>query len=295
MALVVDAHHHFWRLSEQDQPWRTPAHEAIAADYGPGDLAEELARCGIDATVLIESVDTAAENDRLLEYARATPFVAGVVAWLPLTDPARARSELGRIRDPSVRGVRCLVGSAPLERLEKADAIALFRALADEGLAWDIVPVTAAQTQSVVRIARAVPSLRVVVDHLARPPVDSGGWQPWAEHVRQLADCPNVVLKVSIGLDVLASWPAWAAGELTRYVDWVAQCFGPGRLMLASNWPVVLLRSGYGQAWADLVESVRLAGIDGDELDEVLGGTARRRYRLSLDTALAGKAQKPTP
>ena len=291
MGPVVDAHHHFWRLSEQEQPWRTQAHEGIAADYGPGELAEELARSGVDATVLIESVDTAAENDRLREYARATPFVAGVVGWLPLADPARARAELSRIRDSSLRGVRCLVGSAPLDRLEEADAIALFRALADEGLAWDIVPVTAAQAQSVVRIARAVPSLRVVVDHLARPPVDGGGWRPWSDHVRRLADCPNVALKVSVGLDVLGSWPAWRGRELRPYVDWAARCFGPRRLMLASNWPVVLLRSDYGQAWADLVESVRLAGIDGNELNEVLGGTATRWYGLSLDVTRPGSAE----
>ena len=278
--LVVDAHHHFWRLEEQEQRWRTPEHEAIAADYLPADLEGELRRSGVDATVLVEAVDTAAENDRLRDHARSVSFVAGLVGWLPLGDPAEAQRELDRSRSGDLRGVRCLVGREPLDRLEQPEAISLFRALADEGLAWDVVAVTTDQTRSVAGIARAVPSLRIVVDHLARPPLDTAGWQPWADHIRRLADCPNVALKLSIGVDALTSWRAWEATELAPYVAFAVECFGPSRLMLASNWPVVLLRRTYERAWGDLVESVKLAGIGGAQLDEVLGGTAMRWYEL---------------
>ena len=280
--LVVDTHHHFWRLDEQEQRWRGPEHEAIAADYLPADLEGELRRSGVDATVLVEAVDTAEENDRLREHARSVPFVAGLVGWLPLAEPEEARHELARSRGPELRGVRCLVGREPLDRLEQPEAISLFRALADEGIAWDVVVVTTAQTRSVDRIARAVPALRIVVDHLARPPLDTADWQPWADHIRQLAERPNVALKLSVGVDVLTSWRAWVAAELAPYVAFAVECFGPSRLMLASNWPVVLLRQTYERAWGDLVESVKLAGVAGAELDEVLGGTAMRWYALAL-------------
>ena len=290
---VVDTHHHFWRLDEQQQHWRTPQHGAIAADYLPADLEGELRRSGVDATVLVEAVDTAAENDRLREHARAVPFVAGLVGWLPLPDPREARQELARSRSPDLRGVRCLVGRDPLDRLEQPEAISLFRALADEGLAWDVVVVTAAQTHSVARIARAVPSLRVVVDHLARPPLETAGWQPWADHIRRLSDCPNVALKLSIGVDVLTAWRAWAAAELAPYVALAVECFGPSRLMLASNWPVVLLRQTYERAWGDLVESVKLAGVAGAELGEVLGGTAMRWYDLPRPATPGGGECRP--
>ena len=43
--------------------------------------------------------------------------------------------------------------------------------------------------------------------------------------------------------------------------------------MLASNWPVVLLRASYERAWNDLAAA---CGHDPD----VLGGTAVRWYRL---------------
>jgi predicted TIM-barrel fold metal-dependent hydrolase len=33
-----------------------------------------------------------------------------------------------------------------------------------------------------------------------------------------------------------------------KYVDWVYAHFGADRMMLASNWPVIELRSGYRRA-----------------------------------------------
>jgi predicted TIM-barrel fold metal-dependent hydrolase len=64
----VDARHHFWRTERQVQPWRTDVHAALAADLEPADLAPQPDEAGIDVTVLVESVDTAAD-DRLARYA----------------------------------------------------------------------------------------------------------------------------------------------------------------------------------------------------------------------------------
>lgn len=277
----VDAHHHFWRVAAQEQSWRTPAHEAIERDYLPEDLQGQLTAAGIDATVLVQSVDGPEENDRLAEFAEQAGTVAGVVGWLPLQDPGSARSELDRACSASWVGVRCLVGRHPLDWLSDPETVELFVELADRGLAWDVVPVTAEQVRSVLRLAEAVPGLRIVVDHLARPPVDTGDWQPWAGQVAELAQCPGVALKVSVGIDVLTAWPVWQPGALEPYVGWALEQFGPHRLMLASNWPVILLRARYGDAWTGLTAALRSHGVSGAELDSVLGGTAVRWYRLS--------------
>ncbi len=238
--MIVDAHHHFWASST--------LHPELAGPYEPSDLP------GIaDATVLVQTDD---DNARLAEYAAAVPTVAGVVASLD--------SDLGDI--PKLVGVRRLVGREPL-RLDPGR----FGDVAERGLAWDIVVVTDQQARAVCALADAVPELRIVVDHLARPPVEGGPFEPWASRVRSLAARPNVAMKVSIGIDALVSWDAW--GDVSPYVAHALECFGPGRLMLASNWPVVLLRASYEQAWNDLVAA---CGNDPD----VLGGTAIRWYRL---------------
>jgi L-fuconolactonase len=125
-----------------------------------------------------------------------------------------------------------------------------------------------------------VPDLRLVVDHLARPPLDTGGWQPWADQVDELAHCSGVACKVSVGVDALTAWSSWRPEVLGPYVAHVLESFGPGRLMLASNWPVVLLRATYAQAWADLTAALVAAGAQTADLTQISGVTADGWYRL---------------
>jgi L-fuconolactonase len=281
---VIDAHHHFWQVAAQAQPWRDERHGAIARDYTPADLESELGAAGVGSTILIQSVDEPAENGRLVAYAKEAPFVAGVVGWLPLAEPAAARSELERAQSPQLRGVRCLIARDPLDWLTKPDSVALFRDLADAGLAWDVVPVTPEQIAAVTDLAHAVPELRIVVDHLGRPPIDTGGWEPWAGQLQALAACPNLAVKVSLGIDLLTSLQAWPDAELDRYLQWVVGCFGARRLMLASNWPVVLLRANYQQAWNGLRAAVERVLDDPADLAAVLGGTAANWYQTKRPT-----------
>ena len=277
---VVDAHHHYWRVDAEEQGWRTSAHGAIDRDYGPQDLHPELAAAGVEATVLMQSVDSAAENDRMAAYVRESPSVAGVVGWLPVREPEAARAELDRAADATWRGVRCLIARDPMAWLADPAVVALFRDLAARDLAWDVVPITPEQVAAVLGLARAVPDLRIVVDHLARPPLDTGGWQPWADQLAELGACPGVALKVSVGVDVLTAWDGWRRDALGPYVQHAADVFGAERLLLASNWPVVLLRADYGTAWRDLTAAVRAAGASEDELARVTGGSAEHWYRL---------------
>ena len=130
---------------------------------------------------------------------------------------------------------------------------------------------TDVQARAVCALADAVPSLRIVVDHLARPPVDGG---PTGARGRTGPRARGAPEHRDEGVDRYrrpGQWDAW--GDVSRYVEHALECFGPGRLMLASNWPVVLLRASYEQAWNDLAAA---CGHDPD----VLGGTAVRWYRL---------------
>jgi L-fuconolactonase len=280
LMATIDAHQHYWHTALQEQAWRTHDHAALARDFLPQDLTPELTAAGVDATVLVQSVDEHDENVRLERFA-ADPRVAGVVAWLPLQEPRAALAELDAIATDKVCGVRCLIADDPLDWLTSTESLTLFRELADRSLAWDVVPVTAKQTRQVIALTRAVPELRVVVDHLGRPPLESGGWEPWASHLTELAESPGVAVKLSVGIAALTAWDRWAGDELEKYVEHTCAEFGAARLMLASNWPVVLLRATYQQTWSDLG---RLADryLPGPSNGlAVRGGTAQRWYGLA--------------
>ncbi|RMI42855.1 amidohydrolase family protein [Streptomyces triticirhizae] len=282
---TIDAHHHFWRVARQAQPWRDPHHHAaIARDFEPEHLAGELAAAGVDATVLVQSVDSAEENDRLAAYAARAPFVAGLVGWLPLAEPAAAHRELDRFRADALCGVRTLVGRDPLRWLRDPATVELCERLAERGLCWDVVPVTPEQVSAVGELAEAVPGLRIVVDHLARPPVERGApgeAADWSARLAALAANPGVALKVSVGIDVLTAWERWDAAALRPFVAEAVRHFGPERLMLASNWPVSLLRRDYGGTLADLAALLADAGLDEDGLARVRGETAARWYGVA--------------
>ena len=277
--ITIDAHQHFWRTAAQEQPWRTAAHQVLRRDYLPDDLDPDLQEVGVDGTVLMQSVDEPAENDRLASFA-THPRVAGVVAWIPIKEPETALAELDRVHIEGLCGVRCLIARDPLDWLTEPPALRMFEEIARRGLAWDVVPITEEQTGQVIKLARLVPELRIVVDHLGRPPLDTGGWNPWADHLAELARSPAVALKVSVGIDALTAWVAWDPAELDRYIAHAVDQFGADRLLLGSNWPVVLLRTSYASAWND-VRSLLFAQLStDDERAAVVGGTAARVYGL---------------
>lgn len=283
MGPTIDAHHHFWQHHRMPPVWHQPARAAIARDYEPADLAGPARTAGVDGTVLMQAAETTEENTRLLAYADGVRLVAGVVCWLPLAEPERALAELDRVGGHQrVRGVRCLIDRDDADWLVSEGTLGVLGELANRGLTWDVVAVTTRQVEHINEIAAALPNLRIVVDHLARPPIEDGGWEPWAGHVQTLARNPNVALKISIGIDLLDAWPQWDAAALDPYLAWVLNCFGADRLLLASNWPVVELLRSYDQAWADQVSALRRTGLDDDQLAGPLGRNAVSWYTLTL-------------
>ena len=87
MALVVDAHHHFWDPARARYPWMTDALASIRRRFGPEDLRPLLAANGVDRTVLVQTISSLGETREFLATAAANEFIAGVVGWVDLTAP----------------------------------------------------------------------------------------------------------------------------------------------------------------------------------------------------------------
>jgi L-fuconolactonase len=63
--------------------------------------------------------------------------------------------------------------------------------LAAVGLVFDAFPVNAAQFESATDVARLLPQLKIVINHLARPPIPKQGWEPWATQIARAAEHRN--------------------------------------------------------------------------------------------------------
>lgn len=129
----------------------------------------------------------------------------------------------------------------------------------------------------VPELARRMPELTIVLDHLGGIPVTSGEFSPWSARLRAAAACPNVACKLS-GLITRPPRDAAAMFDYAPAVREAVAAFTPARLMFGSDWPVSTQAGGY-----DLVMHVlhaQLAALTPTERERVLGGTAAAVYGL---------------
>ncbi|HSS35802.1 MAG TPA: amidohydrolase, partial [Patescibacteria group bacterium] len=87
---MIDAHQHFIDPDHGRYPWIVGAYEPLRRRFGPEDLQPVLDASGVERTIAVQARSEPAETDALLRIAAAEPWVAGVVGWVDLTDPAIA-------------------------------------------------------------------------------------------------------------------------------------------------------------------------------------------------------------
>ncbi|HEV8098166.1 MAG TPA: amidohydrolase family protein [Gaiellaceae bacterium] len=277
--MIVDAHQHFWDPELADYPWMTDELASLRRRYAPGDLEPLLRAHGVAGTIAVQARASLDETAALLATAEQAPFVVGVVGWIDLT-AADAAGTLAGFGGRLV-GIRHQVHDERDARwLLRDDVQRGLRAVGAAGLAYDLL-VRTRELPAALETARRHPELRLVLDHVAKPPLASGELDAWAAGVEALSRLPNVTCKLS-GLVTEAS-PSWQADELVsclrRALDW----FGAERCMFGSDWPVCLLAADYGQVLGLVTAALR--GASEDERTAVLGGTALATYAVRSTNA----------
>jgi len=278
---MIDAHHHFWWTDKHTYAWPAEAGDRFARNYTPDDLRPEIEHCGVKGTVLVQVLHQVGETEECLDISRDVDFVRGVVGWLPLANPDATSQALERLhrRGGKLVGVRHLISNEPDPRWLLQDGVLdSLTLLAASGLAFDAIPINAAQLESVLEVATRLPDLKIVLNHLGRPPIPEQGWEPWATQIARAAEHRNMSMKLSIGLDIIMRW-RWSTDAIRRYSDHVLDLFSPHRVMAASNWPVILLGASYEDCWTGV--TALASGLNTDERRSVLGDTAERVYGLS--------------
>lgn len=280
--MIIDSHQHFWNLERHSYPWLTSVYGPIQRTFEPGDLEPLLRECGVSATVVVQAMDSYEDTDAMLERADRTSWIRGVVGWVPLDRPAEAATALERYaQHPRFKGVRHLIHEQPDPDWLLQDSVTDgLRLLAERGLSFDVVSVLPRHLEHVPVLCERVPELRIVIDHLSKPPIKERGWQPWADLIADAATSPNVFAKVS-GLNTAADWESWTADDLPRYLEHAIEHFGARRLMFGSDWPVANLAGGYVKAVRETQGA--LNSIGAQDQPAIWAGTANAFYRLGVD------------
>ena len=279
----IDSHHHVWDLSVREQGWMVgEALNPIKKNFSINDLRQAVTGCGIDKTVVVQTVTNYDETPELLELADTDDFVAGVVGFLKI-DAADAISYLDKYE--SMRGFKYLVGIRDIAHdyedvgyLSKPQVIKNVQELGKRGLVYDLLTKTP-HMQAAIDLVKQCPNTQFVLDHISKPYIAKGETQPWANKLAELASYENVVIKIS-GLFTEADWKGWKQEDFWPYLDHVTKSFTPTRMMFGSDWPVCLLAATYRQS-IDLMEQYTVSFSDAEK-NNFWAGTASRAYGLKL-------------
>lgn len=277
---VFDAHLHLLNPPTLRYGWLAGDLDAV---HGPSQLSatyDDEERAAVFVQADVEPEHAVAEVDWIVSVAPEAG-VKGIVAWAPLEDSSRTRRLLDHYRGiPLVRGVRRLMQSMPDDLIRGASFRASCGLLAERDLVFDAC-VRWPQLAEVTSLADAVPELRIVLDHLGKPPVDLvDGRQledsDWARHLASLALRPSVQCKLS-GLPAEFPGP-WTSSQITPFLDVALTHFGPDRIMYGSDWPVSARDPLEARRWRRSVASWATDRLGPGGADAVMWRNAERAY-----------------
>jgi predicted TIM-barrel fold metal-dependent hydrolase len=286
----VDAHVHFWDHSVPGLTWAwldpgfdhprlkgTPRLDAPR--YTTPEFLGESAGTGVVAAVHVQAAAWSERPERETEWLES---VAADTGWpqalvgnirLAATDAAQV-VKAHRESSARVRGVRDL--AIPVARLDEPDVVERFAAVAPLAGTVELMT-TYEEFPKLAGLANRAPDSVLVLGHAGLPLERTPAYRTnWLRALHRLADTPNVVCKISALAS--AADPDWTVESLRPWVLGCVEAFGPGRCMLATNWPIDRLFGNYVR----LVDSYReiLAPLAPDERAALFHGTAERVYAI---------------
>ena len=276
--MKIDAHQHFWRYSDAEYGWIDDAMSSIRRDFLPADLAPVLTDTTLDGSVAVQARQSLAETDWLLELAASSSLIKGVVGWLPLAlEGKRAAVLLERYKsNPRFKGVRHVLQAEPDAYFTNPTFNEALQEVSARDLTYDLL-IFARQLPAAIAWVDRHPSLRIVLDHIAKPVVDGAPDREWRMRLTELARRPNIFCKFSGLVTEVPGW-RWTPELLRPYFEVVLEIFGPKRLMFGSDWPVCLVAAEYAQ-WHAFVKDC-VAPLTADEGAAIMSGSATQFYQL---------------
>jgi L-fuconolactonase len=150
-----------------------------------------------------------------------------------------------------------------------------FDSLIQLGLCFDAL-VKPRHLKQLLNLVNRYPSLKIVIDHAAKPNIEAAEFDQWAQDISSLAEKPNVYCKLSGLVTEAGHNPNFDI--LIPYMRHLLNTFGASKLMWGSDWPVLNLATDYTQ-WVSLTEAF-LTNISQQEQTQIWSQTAIEFYHL---------------
>jgi L-fuconolactonase len=279
---IVDSHVHLYDVERfryrwlEGVPQLKRTHLLGHFDAARGPIAVDkivFAEVAVDPGFHIE------EAAFIQELADKDHRLNGSVAHAPLERGPEVEKDLVALKKyPSVKGIRRLieVERNPAFCLDPA-FIGALKLLPKYGLSFDICVKHWALVYAIELVKRC-PEVNFILDHIGKPDIKNNLREPWWGQIRELAQLPNVVCKVS-GVITEADHRNWHKDQVKPYVAHVIECFGFDRVLYGSDWTVSDLTHAY-PVWVEILDEV-VAGVAVADVRKLYRDNAIRTYRLA--------------
>jgi L-fuconolactonase len=278
---IVDSHVHLWDPDGILVPWLKQSW--LNAPHG---LAEyDKATEGVDIGAIVYLEIDAAESYRLTEakqiakLAERDPRIQGIVACAPLEDGDHVRGLLEDLVEigPIVKGIRRIYQDEPdPDFCMRPGFVRGVQILPEYGLTCDLCG-NATQLASTIELVRQCPGTEFILDHISKPDIRGGQFEPWASQMTELASLPNIVCKIS-GAVTEADLKNWTVADIRPYVEHALTAFGEDRVVFGGDWPVVTNAAPW-RGWVDALDEIT-ADFSDTAKHKLWAENARRFYRL---------------
>jgi len=293
---IIDCHTHFYDPTRPEGvPWPGKDDAFLYRRILPADYLAEKVPLPVTGTVVVEASSWVADNQWMLDLARNEPFIVGFCGNL---DPSKETfaTDLARFAvNPLYRGIRLSGGNFTRVMRDPA-LVRRLGLLADRNLQLD-VNVGVESLPEVARLARELPALLIVVDHLANTPIDGRLPKPeWRQAMGAVARHANVFAKVSGLVEGAAQLKKPSPTDPAYYAPWLDAIwndFGEDRLIYGSNWPVSALFAPLYDVQRIVLESFQSRG--GTPLEKVFATNAGAVYQRQTARRTAAQSDGGCP
>jgi predicted TIM-barrel fold metal-dependent hydrolase/L-rhamnose mutarotase len=273
---IVDTHLHLMHLDRFNYPWLKDI-PAINRQWTAESFFAEAEKLGIETALHMECdvEEPDQENETRFVLDHLHPGIAGAIA---AARPERADfpAHLDRIAAlRGVKGIRRILHTQPDELSQSKLFAANLRRLAPLNLTFDLC-VLARQLGIGRDLVASCPDVQFVLDHCGVPDIAGNGYGTWASSIERLAELPNVVAKIS-GVVAYAN-ADWSVDDIRPYVEHVIECFGWGRVVWGSDYPVVTLTANLTR-WVEVTKQI-ISAASVSEQSALLSRNAERIYKL---------------
>jgi L-fuconolactonase len=238
---IIDTHTHFYDPTRPGGvPWPGKGDAMLHRTTLPADYRAQPVSQPVTGTVVVEASGLVEDNQWILDLAAKDKFIVGFVGNLKPGEDAFAGNLKRFAANPIYRGIRVNEG-ALRTGLGNAAYLADLKRLADADLELDVNGGPTLLPE-VARLAKELPTLRIVINHLANTRIDGKNVSPtWRTDLEAAAKFPRVFLKVSALVEATGKNDGTAPRDVEFYRPWLDiawNAFGSDRLIYGSDWPV---------------------------------------------------------